>query len=311
MTLLQPERSGAFRCSVASLDATEPLEGTASTVGTFLLVESAGPWGVDALTDGRLDTEVQARLIELQTRGVRPLLLRRPGRRPGQGSRIRVFTARTTGALPRLESAELTDPRELLDLDLARLAAGGSAGLAEHDGPLFLACTHGRHDACCAELGRPMAAALAAAAPDASWEVSHVGGDRFAPNVVVLPHGLYYGRLLPAEAEQLVQLHWDGRLDLEHLRGRSSYPFAVQAAEIQLRRRLDLDVIGALPLLKHTRDGEVTSALFAAGEEQWWVRVHTTRSAPTRLTCRSTSDSTALRHTLLDLVRREGTDDPE
>ena len=291
---------GPFRCSVASLGATEPLEGTASTVRTFLLLENRGPWGEHALREARLDHEVRDRLVRLESQGVRPLLVRRPGRRAVAGT-TRLFTAHApTG---RLEGAEMADPRELLDLDLEALAAHGSAGLAPQAGPLFLTCTHGRHDVCCAELGRPLAAALTAAAPEEPWEVSHVGGDRFAPNVLVLPHGLYCGRLLPAEAARFVQDHRDGRLDLEHLRGRSSYPFPVQAAEIHLRRLLDHHSVDALPLLSRRRDGEVTTAVFAVGPTPGRVRVRTTRSAPARLTCRSVGESAAPRHTLLDVTR--------
>ena len=289
-----------FRCSVASLGAGEPLEGTASTVRTFLLLESQGPWGVHALREGRLDPEVATRLVDLEAEGVRPLLVRRPGRRP-RGGGPRLFTAHVPTAV--LETAELTDARELLDLDLSRLASRGTAALEPHPGPLFLTCTHGRHDACCAELGRPLAAALASAAPKETWEVSHIGGDRFAPNVLVLPHGLYYGRLLPAEAEQFVGIHHDGLLDLEHLRGRSSYPFAVQAAEIHLRRHLDHDAVGPFRLLTRTRDGDVTIAVFAVADEHWRVDIRTQAGAPSRLTCRATASSPAPVHTLIALSR--------
>ena len=64
----------------------------------------------------------------------------------------------------------------------------------------MLVCTHGVHDTCCAIRGRPVAAALAAEWPGQVWECSHVGGDRFAPNVVVLPDGFYYGNLDPESA---------------------------------------------------------------------------------------------------------------
>ena len=295
-----------FRCSVASLAATEPLEGTASTVRTFLLLESQGPWGVHALREGRLDPEVAARLVELEGRGVRPLLIRRPGRRSRPGE-VSLFTAHVPSA--RLERAVLADARELLDLDLTPLTDGGAIGLEPHLEPLFLTCTHGRHDACCAELGRPLAAALAAVAPEESWEVSHVGGDRFSPNVVVLPHGLYYGRLLPAEAEEFVRTHRERRLDLEHLRGRSSFAFPVQAAEIHLRRRLDLDAVDAPRLLSRSREGAATTVVFEVAGEQWRVQLRTERGEPARLTCRAATPSPAPVHTLLgidQLNRRTG-----
>ena len=288
-----------FRCSAASLTATEPLEGTASTVRSFLLLESPGPWGVHALRDARLDPEVLARLRAVESMGVRPLLVRRPRRRRDRRS-VRLHLARTgTGSL---YAADLADPRDLLDLDAERLVSAADPGLPPHPGTLFLVCTHGRHDACCAELGRPLAAALADSAPQETWEVSHLGGDRFAPNLLELPHGLYYGRLLPAEAPGFVAAHRAGRLDLEHLRGRSAYPFAVQAAEIQLRRHLDLHDVAALPLVSRSREAEVTTAVFAVQGERWRVRVRTERAAPARLTCRATKDATPLQHTLVELA---------
>jgi hypothetical protein len=46
---------------------------------------------------------------------------------------------------------------------------------------------------CCARLGVPLAQALAARHPGPVWETTPVGGHRFAANLVLLPHGLYYG----------------------------------------------------------------------------------------------------------------------
>jgi hypothetical protein len=105
---------------------------------------------------------------------------------------------------------------------------------------VFLVCTHGRHDPCCAERGRPLAVALASAFPNETWESSHFGGDRFAGNLVVFPHGFYFGRVRPEGAEAVARTYLDGRLDLERLRGRSCRPMLVQAAEHFLREHEDL-----------------------------------------------------------------------
>lgn len=286
----------ALRCSAVSLASTEPLEGTASTVRTFLLLESPGPWGVHATHSERLDGAVRSWLGLVEGHGMRPLLIRRPGRSPATGTRL--FVAHVSGPAPVIASAVLDSPLDVLGVDPGSLAAGGTAGLGPHQGRLFLTCTHGKHDACCAELGRPLAAALAAAAPEETWEVSHIGGDRFAPNVLVLPHGLYYGRLLPSEAGDLVAAHHQGLLDLEHLRGRSSYPFAVQAAEIHLRRHLGHLDAAAPHLVEHLRDGDLTTVVLGVAGGRWRVQVQARRSDPSRLTCRSTSPSAPLRHAL-------------
>ena len=92
-------------------------------------------------------------------------------------------------------------------------------------------------------------AALAAAYPDETWETTHVGGHRFAGAMLVLPHGLSYGRLDAESALAVVERSRAGELDLAHLRGRSAYDGAVQAAEIAARERLGETRLDALTLL--------------------------------------------------------------
>lgn len=290
-----------FRCAAASLSRAEDLAGSASTVRAFLLLENAGPWGVHALREARLPTEVldRLRLLERAHR-VRPLLIRPCGRRtPGS---VRVFAAWTAGAQPRLETAVLDDPRALLDLDPAALAGGRAPGFAPADRPFVGVCTHGRHDACCAERGRPLAQALADEAPELVWEVSHVGGDRFAPNVLVLPHGLYYGRLDPADAPAFVDRVRRGELDLDHLRGRSCLPFPAQVAEVALRRHLDDDDARPYQLLAHHRDEGFSRVVLAADGRRWQVDVAVRAARAERLTCRSAVDSAAPAYDVVGLT---------
>ena len=290
--------TAAFRCSAASEGLTEPLAGTASTVSAFLLVETHGPWGVDAVRDSRLPDEVKERLTELESlHRVRPLLVRPHGR--GVPGTTRVFAASAHGRDPWLETVLLDDVRDLLDLDLTGLGSGHSPGLTRHEEPLFLVCTHGRHDACCAERGRPLCAAMTEVAPDHAWEVSHIGGDRFAANLLVLPHGLYDGRLTPEDAAGFADAHLSGRLDVEHLRGRSSYPFAVQAAELYLRRHTGHDAIAPPRLEELDREGSETRVVFGLDGRRWEVRVHTERGEPRRLTCRAVRPSAGMSHRLV------------
>ena len=79
--------------------------------------------------------------------------------------------------------------------------------------PLVAVCAHGKHDQCCAVRGRAATAAIAARYPEFTWECSHLGGDRFAATMLVLPEGLCYGRVDSTEAAELVRLYLDGRLD--------------------------------------------------------------------------------------------------
>ncbi|MFC4784483.1 sucrase ferredoxin [Nocardioides sp. MAHUQ-72] len=294
-----------FRCAAASLLRDESVAGTASTVRAFLLLEHPGPWGVDALRDARLPDGLGERLRAAAAEaGVRVLLVRRPGARPGV-ARPWVFAAFAHPHRPRLEGARVDDLGEVLDLDLAGLRTGRPSGLTAYDGSLLCVCTHGRHDACCAERGRPLARSLAQAHPEETWEVSHIGGDRFAGNLLVLPHGLYYGRLEPQSALAVAGAHLSGELDLDHLRGRSGLPMAVQHAEIALRRDLAETRLDALTLTARSGADGVTEAVFDVAGASYAVRVRTTRGPEqARLTCRAGRDNPLPHHELLGIERR-------
>lgn len=278
--------------------------GTASVVRAFLLIECPGAWGVEALTDSPLPESVMAPLRrEAARHGVRPLLIRRHGRRPRRADQtakeLRVFAARTGPVTVWLETGQLRDSHELLDLDLHALAQGATVGLDQATDPVFLTCTHGRHDVCCAERGRPVARALHASLPTHSWEVSHIGGDRFAANILVLPEGLYYGRVDPVAAPTLAAGHLRGELDLERLRGRSCYGFAAQAAEIHLRRAIELRTVGGLHLTEFQRAGATTIASFTDGSRQWAVEVERTLGDSMELTCTSSRAEPSVSHRLV------------
>ena len=295
-----------FRCAASSLLRDEPVAGTASHVRTWLLLEHTGPWGDEALLDARLPDGLGAALKRrAHAQRAKILLIRRFSSKP-DGDGVRVFAAHTHPVRPRLESGTLADPRDILDLDLTAFRTGGSTGLAPYAGSIFCVCTNGRHDACCAERGRPVAQALDRAHPDETWEVSHIGGDRFAANVVVLPHGLYYGRLDRVSALTVAGSHLAGELALDHLRGRSSQPMPVQAAEIFLRRDLGATREDALALNEHSVDGEVTTADFTVAGASYVVRVRTTRDpgTATRLTCKAHRENPVPAHELIEVVRR-------
>ena len=228
-------------CSSVSRAAHEPLYGTASRVRGWVLLEQPGPWGGNALVQSRLDVDLGRELhARAEAARVRLLLVRRPGR--DVPAPRRCFLAHTGRAVRWIEERWLDDPADLLGLDLAGVREGERPGFGDLLGhPLHLVCTNGRHDRCCASHGRPLAAALEAAdLGERVWECSHIGGDRFAGNLVCFPHGVYYGRVRPDDGPRVAGDYERGLLDLGHFRGRSHDPPVVQAAEWLARRRLGL-----------------------------------------------------------------------
>jgi hypothetical protein len=208
---------------------------TASPVQRWLLVEQPGPWGRSALLESRFDAEVAPLLAARADReGVRVLLVRRPGDRLADSGRRWAYVDSRPGREGMWWSVRSEDA------DLLTAPWDGSVGTPA-PGPTYLVCTHGGHDACCALRGRPLARAMPGRGPVDVWECSHLGGDRFAANVLVLPHGFYYGQV-PGDGSELVAAHERGQVALPWLRGRAGLPAPVQAAQHFARE--DLGVLG-------------------------------------------------------------------
>lgn len=236
------------RCAAESRGREEPLYGTASRVRRWLIVEQPGPWGREALTESRLDDLVGQQLRSASRRhAVRVLLVRLPQRERSAEETSRVYLAHTGRERSWIEQLDVASAEEIPHLDLESLASPEPPGIGAPGPPLVsLVCTNGKHDPCCADFGRPVVRALHAAGVEEVWESSHVGGDRFAANVVCLPLGVYFGRVEPDGAERLLADLADGRIDLDHYRGRSCFPPLVQSAEVFARRELDERGVDAL-----------------------------------------------------------------
>jgi hypothetical protein len=220
------------------------------------------------------------------------------------------FTAHSggDGRTPWLVSSPLSGPEVLLDLDLPALAEGEPGPGTPSAGPIYLVCTHGRHDICCADHGRPLYRALSEARPEDTWEVSHIGGDRFAGNMLVLPRGDYFGRLEPEEGVLVAEEYEAGKLDLAHHRGRSSQPRLVQAAEHFLRESealLGFDdlVVQGYRRSSHDR-AEVIFLRPAGASYRVQVAAHDLPDA-VYLTCRAEEPGRPMAYELVSLSRSD------
>ncbi len=322
-----------FSCARAARERSETIFATASGVRRWLLVEVRGPWGHNAALDSDLGDFVdKAWLTSTKERGIRTLNVRRNLRRashddpvgdeveliyvdPGMpGGRAGRAWHRTVAGLGEVAAATS---------DLPGINRQGEPdGWAPWDQPLTLVCTHGRHDSCCATFGRPTIRHLRESRwADSAWETSHVGGDRFAANLVLLPDSLYFGRCDPESAEAVLEAHRDGRIHLPNYRGRSILGFTQQAAEYFVRTEVGLDrldEVGAVHRLEqpHQADG-VRSLRFrvdtggpsadgAAGTGYDVTLERTTEPSPTPLTCKGSDGVSYPVYRLVDLTEAPG-----
>ena len=275
MTLETP-----MRCSALAEQLGEPMIGTVEQRIRWLLVEDRSAWGTDAVKD--VLGEDFAR--DAKARGVRPLLIRRREGDPEADAVRRAILVDT-------ESGEMAvrtigDPSELI-LDAMAEAPVADFGATMSD-PIFLVCTNGKRDACCALRGRVLAAALAPDHAEQTWECTHLGGHRFAGNLVCLPDGIIYGRVAPADGPRLADAYLAGRLDPALLRGRSAWPAPAQVAERELRVRLGLAGLADVTLVRAETDGDRAAVTLAGDGTTHTLHLTAERLAPPRPTsCRA------------------------
>lgn len=244
----EPTESQPFCCQVAR-DRHEPLAGTASQVDRWLLVEQNGPWGPEVPPRSRLDDVARTALMRTARRaGARLLFIRRPAPPPDTDRDRRRSLMRRGPRPPVARSVFFADSavgNERLrhrtvhtDDELAGLRLDDGTGWPAARQPLLLVCTHGRHDRCCSIRGGAVARALAAEFPMLTWESSHIGGDRFAANMLLLPTGQYLGRVPTEQAVAVAAEVLAGRVPLRYDRGRSRVSTVAQAAQYFARMEL-------------------------------------------------------------------------
>jgi hypothetical protein len=293
-------------CPGSHTGARPCLASAAERTRAWLLIEHPGPWA-ERLEDNALDAPVSRALARAREHSVRLQLIRRPGRRRATPP-IQVY-AGWSGADAWLEGRELADPAELNTLDLRAVGTGLRPGFGAPVRNLFLVCTNGKHNVCCARLGAPLARALRDGFGDAVWETTHLGGDRYSANMVCLPDGLYYGGLGIVDGLVAAARYLHGGVWLKRYRGRAGLPQTVQAAEHFLREQSGAGSVAAVtiesvsdapatetPATKGlATKARVTDVIAGLGGERYLIRVEQVQLAPCGPECTANTSSYVLR----------------
>lgn len=216
--------------------------GTAEQVDVWLLLEYKASWPAKAITEGSLTAETQAWLVRTAEQFAQLGLKLRPQlvRQPELDHDVTRLLVSAHGHTFEFSGSGYDF---LLDLDLvglvqSRLAqSAGKTTPSPTSAPRYLVCTNGKRDLCCSRFGLPLYQRLRELVGDRVWQVTHLGGHRFAPNLLVIPQNVIYGRVQPEGAQAFVEQVEQGLLDFAYLRGRTRYPKVVQAAEGMVARQ--------------------------------------------------------------------------
>jgi hypothetical protein len=222
-------------CSDAARLRGDDNTATAARVDVWLLVEYPGTWGRDPIHDAALPQRVASalkRAVKTIPRS-RLVFLRRRLEEQG-GTQVYVVRSAPEVSQHRIQVPSIDD---VADVPFAALSTQHAA---PDTPPLVLVCTHGQHDSCCGRRGFPLYDALRVRNDLDVWQCSHIGGDRFAANAVVLPWGLYYGPVETRDADALARTILGDEIFLPGYRGRSSLSRAAQAAETFVRRATNI-----------------------------------------------------------------------
>jgi len=225
-----------FLCSVLSAELGEPLYGTAVHATIWFLLEMNQAWTANAIQDNRLSPAVNEWLSTQVEAGEKRRIqfLRHSSGFRNHG--ISFFVADVREKSPFIYRFKLNRYQDLFDLDVeAILNEDDRYGKNLYLDPLFLVCTNGKRDRCCARFGAAFYRELVCEVGPAAWQTTHLGGHRFAATALVLPYGVSYGRLTQEDVESIVKAQKSGEFSLERLRGRTCYEPVIQTAEYFLR----------------------------------------------------------------------------
>ena len=256
-----PDTPNSF-CSQFSQSAGIPLHGSATQAQVWILLEHSEKWPAQWLQGNTLPPNVQSwtHSLEEQIPNSRVAFIKKP--KPNSSKAL--FLAVTDPSEPRLYHFEWNDYNDLLRLDLLGVLNGNTSGSLVPNS-LCCVCTHGLRDRCCAKFGLPVYSAFSSELELDPWEITHLGGHRFAATAIIFPSGIMYGYLTPQLAPIISEATRNDSLHLPNYRGRSFYDGPTNAADYFLRKETQVMENGFFQLV-HTEPGvHRNSVTFSGG----------------------------------------------
>lgn len=249
VSLKQSQTSCRFCSEVSQANGEDPI-GSAIVVEHYLIIEAPQPWKTsiwiepDPMPEGVLE----ALQFVWDTGGNIRQLAIAPDKEYSDPDYTRVlYYRRPTKAFAQFEKQEFVIPHALLgSLALALLKHPEElSNFDQYRQPTghireLLVCTHGNVDAACSRFGYPIYKKLRTEYAGKAepylrvWRCSHFGGHQFAPTLVDLPQGQYWGHLQPNILDPLVKRQGDLKQLYPYYRGWGGLSKFEQIAEREI-----------------------------------------------------------------------------
>ncbi len=228
-------------CSEHSRQAGEDIIGSASNYQIYILVECPQPWASDAFNSRWVPENLQILIKEVKRSKIpiNFLLI---------ANNLSHKVDQTTLLIYKIKDG-LGDGYYKQEFKLANIEQVAPVvrqwllhGIPECEvetSPTrdLLVCTHGSHDHCCARYGNPFFFHATATISHLDleniriWKSSHFGGHRFAPTLIDLPSGRYYGNLEQETFRQILTRSGDIKCLNKVYRGWGILPPSIQVLE--------------------------------------------------------------------------------
>lgn len=238
-------------CSDNSRQVGEDIVGTATNNQTYVLVECPLPWNSDAFSSKWVPDNLRL-LVKEAKQAKLPIkfqLIANDSSHKVDSTTLLIYHQEEVGGkgyskrefkLENIEQAAATIKKWLWRKNLKYEVDTSST----RD---ILICTHGSHDKCCARYGNPFyfhaKNTISSLGLDnvRIWKSSHFGGHRFAPTMIDLPQGRYYGNLDQDTFKSVLTRTGDIECFKDIYRGWGILPKSIQIVERELILRYGWD----------------------------------------------------------------------
>ncbi|MDZ8105632.1 MAG: sucrase ferredoxin [Nostoc sp. DedQUE12a] len=233
-----------FFCSDYSREAGEEIIGSATNYQTYILVECPPPWTSEAFNSKWVPENLRIVIEEVKRAKVpiRFLLIANDLSHKVNQTTLLIYQKKeglNNGyhkqefILPNIEQVAAVVQKWLWGISSnSEVEASATRDI--------LVCTHGSHDKCCARYGNPFYFHATATISNLDldnvriWKSSHFGGHRFAPTIIDLPDGRYYGNVDLDSFKSILTRTGDIQCLNKVYRGWGILPAALQALEKEL-----------------------------------------------------------------------------